>query len=140
VASYIFKNLNLSKNITSQAQFRNCIDLGTISIVLTLFGLYTITVFILKSYFHLLNFCCIICLLTYYCFFLLFGLGSLGLSVIIQNIYIISPVLLVVGLEYLTKYEDFIKIKLEKKKISNEHLTMVLHYCICSCKKFVYFL
>ncbi len=82
-------------------------DLGTISIVLTLFGLFAITVFILKTKLHLLKFCCIICLLTYYCFFSFFGLGYLGLSVIMQKVYIISSVLLVLGLEYFTKYDDF---------------------------------
>ena len=92
-------------------------DLGTISIILTLFGLFTITVFILMSKLHLLKFCCIICLLTYYCFFSVFGLGYLGLSVIMQKVYIISSMLLVLGLEYFTKYEDFIPIKSGAHKI-----------------------
>jgi hypothetical protein len=92
-------------------------DLGTISIVLTLIGLFTITVFILKSKLHLLKFCCIICLLTYYCFFFLFGLGYLGLSIIMQKVYIISSMLLVLGLEYFTKYEDFIQIESGGQKI-----------------------
>jgi uncharacterized membrane protein len=86
-------------------------DLGTISIILTLVGLFTITVYILKSKLHLLKFCCIICLLTYYCFFYFFGFGYLGLSVIMQKVYIISSMLLVFGLEYFTKYEDFKQIK-----------------------------
>ena len=88
-------------------------DLGTISIILTLFGLFTITVFILKSKLHLLKFCCIICLLTFYCFFSLFGFGYLGLAVIMQKVYNISSMLLVLGLEYFTKYEDFKQIKSE---------------------------
>ena len=92
-------------------------DLGVISIILTLFGLFTITVFILKSKLHLLKFCCIICLLTYYCFFFFFGLGYLGLSVIMQKVYIVSSMLLVLGLEYFTKYEDFIQTKPEGQKI-----------------------
>ncbi|MES2850519.1 MAG: hypothetical protein V4685_15775 [Bacteroidota bacterium] len=92
-------------------------DLGVISIVLTLIGLFTITVLILKSKLHLLKFCCIICLLTYYCFFALFGLGYSGLSVIMQKVYIISSMLLVLGLEYFTKYEDFIQIKSGGQKI-----------------------
>ena len=92
-------------------------DLGVISIVLTLVGLFTITIFILKSKLHLLKFCCIICLLTYYCFFFFFGLGSLGLSVIMQKVYIISSMLLVLGLEYFTNYEDFIQIKSGGQKI-----------------------
>lgn len=86
-------------------------DLGTISIVLTLFGLFTITIFILKSKLHLLKFCCIICLLTFYGFFFLFGFGYLDLAVIMQKVYNISSMLLVLGLEYFTKHEDFIPIK-----------------------------
>ena len=92
-------------------------DLGVISIILTLFGLFIITVFILKSKLHLLKFCCIICLLTYYCFFSVFGLGYLGLSAVMQKVYIISSMLLVLGIEYFTKYEDFIQIKSGGQKI-----------------------
>ena len=88
-----------------------------ISIVLTLIGLLTITVFILKTKLHLLKFCCIICLLTYYCFFSLFGFGYLGLAAIMQKVYSISSMLLVLGLEYFTKYEDFKQIKWGGHKI-----------------------
>jgi hypothetical protein len=86
-------------------------DLGVVSIILTLIGLFTITVLIFKSKLHLLKFCCVICLLTYYCFFTVFGLGYLGLSVILQKVYIISSMLLVLGLEYFTKDEDYKRIK-----------------------------
>jgi len=86
-------------------------DVGVISIVLTLFGLFTITVFVLKSKLHLLKFCCIICLLTFYCFFGLFGFGYLGLAIIVQKVYVICSILLVLGLEYFTTYEDFVQIK-----------------------------
>lgn len=86
-------------------------DLGTISIIITLIGLFMITVFILKSKLHLLKFCCMICLLTFYCFFFLFGFGYLGLAVIMQKVYNISAMLLVLGLEYFTRYEDFIQFK-----------------------------
>ncbi|MFZ4056490.1 MAG: hypothetical protein ACOYKE_00055 [Ferruginibacter sp.] len=92
-------------------------DLGTISIILTLFGLFTITVFILKSKLHLLKFCCIFCLLTYYCFFALIGFGYLDLSFIMQKVYIVSSILLVLGLEYFTKYEDFIQINSGEQKL-----------------------
>ena len=92
-------------------------DLGTISIVLTLVGLFTITVFILKSKLHLLKFCCIICLLTYYCFFFLFGFNYLGLAVIMQKVFSISSILLVLGLEYFTKYEDFVQVGFGRQKI-----------------------
>ncbi len=86
-------------------------DLGTISIVLTLLGLFIITSFVLKSKLHVLKFCCIICLLAYYCFFLLYGFSYLGLAFIMQKVYSISSILLVLGLEYFTKYEDFVHIK-----------------------------
>lgn len=86
-------------------------DVGTISIVLTLLGLFTITVFVLKSKLHLLKICCILCLSTFYCFFFLFGFGYLGLAVILQKVYTMSSMLLVLGLEYFTKQEDFIQSK-----------------------------
>lgn len=86
-------------------------DVGVISILLTLLGLFTITVFILQSKLHLFKCCCIICLLTYYCFFTFFGFGYLGLAIIMQKVYVISSMLLVLGLEYFTKYEDLIQIK-----------------------------
>ena len=92
-------------------------DLGTISIILTLLGLFTITVFILKSKLHLLKFCCIICLLTFYCFFSLYGFGYLVLAIIMQKVYNTSSILLILGLEYFTKYEDFIQIKSGGQKI-----------------------
>ena len=91
-------------------------DVGVISIILTLIGLFTITVFILKSKLHLLKFCCIICLLTFYCFFFLFGFGYMGLAVMMQKVYIICSMLLVLGLEYFTKYEDLTLIKLGGQK------------------------
>ena len=92
-------------------------DLGTISIILTLAGLFTITVLILKSKLHLLKVYCIICLLTYYVFFSFYGLGYLELTAIMQKVYIICSMLLVLGLEYFTKNEDFIRIKSVVPKI-----------------------
>jgi len=92
-------------------------DVGVISIILTLIGLFAITVLVLKSKLHLLKFCCIICLLTYYCFFFLFGFGYLGSAVIMQKVYNISSILLILGLNYFTKNEDFIQIKPEGQKI-----------------------
>ena len=86
-------------------------DLGTISIILTLIGLFTITVFILKSKLHLLKFCCTNCLLTFYYTLYLYGSGDWGLLAIMQKVSFISSMLLVLGLEYFTKYEDFIQIK-----------------------------
>ncbi|WP_336518178.1 hypothetical protein [Pollutibacter soli] len=97
-------------------------DLGTISIVLTLTGLFVITVFILKTKLLLLKFCCIVCLLTYYCFFFLYGFGMLGPAVILQKVYIICSMLLVLGLEYFTRYEDFKPMKpVVQKELAADH-------------------
>lgn len=92
-------------------------DLGTLSIILTLFGLFTITVFILKSKLHLLKACCIICLLTYYSFFTVFGIGYMGMAVIMQKVYTVSSMLLVLALEYFTQPGDFVQIKPGVQKI-----------------------
>lgn len=93
-------------------------DVGTISIILTLIGLFMITIFILKSKLHFLKFCSIICLLTFYCFFALFGFGYLGWAVIMQKVYVLSSMLLILGLEYFTKYEDFMPTKSAEQKIN----------------------
>jgi len=109
----------LSSNILKFIGFMNILfifliatplhDFGTISIILTLVGLFTITVFILKSKLNFLKFFSIVCLLTFYCFFSLFGFGYMGLAVIMQKVYNLSSILLVLVLEYFTKYEDFIQ-------------------------------
>lgn len=91
-------------------------DLGTISIVLTLLGLFTITVFMLKSKLHFLKFCCILCLLTFYLFFFLYGFGYLAMAVVMQKVYNIGAMLLVIGLEYFTKANDFAPFKVEKRQ------------------------
>jgi len=83
-------------------------DFGTISIVLTLAGLFTITVFIFRTKLHLLKICCVICLLTYYVFFAFYGLGYLELTAKMQKVYILSSLLLIIILEYFSKTEDFI--------------------------------
>ncbi|HPI10452.1 MAG TPA: hypothetical protein PLK63_05410 [Catalimonadaceae bacterium] len=88
-------------------------DLGTISIVLTLLGLFTITGFILRSKRHLIKFFCIFCLLTYYVFFALFGFGYLDMAVIMQKVYNLSSMLLVLALEYFTRQEDFAQVNPE---------------------------
>ncbi|WET04370.1 hypothetical protein [Flavobacterium sp. YJ01] len=92
-------------------------DVGTISIVLTLIGLFIITILMLKSKLHFLKFFCIICLLTFYCFFILFGFGYLAWAIIMQKVYNASAILLVLGLEYFTKSEDFVQIKSTEQKL-----------------------
>ena len=79
----------------------------TISGTLSLIGLFYITVFILKTKLHLLKFFCIICLLTFYYTLYLFGSGNWGLLAIMQKISFICSMLLVLGIEYFTKKENF---------------------------------
>ena len=83
----------------------------TISSTLFLIGLFYITVFILKTKLHLFKFSCIICLLTFYFTLYLYGSGNWGLLAIMQKISFISSMLLVLGLEYYTKQDDFKQIK-----------------------------
>ncbi len=88
----------------------------TISSTLLMLGLFYITVFILKTKLHLLKFCCVICLLTFYYTLYLFGAGNWGLLAIMQKVSFISSMLLILGIEYFTKVEDFKQIKPRRQK------------------------
>ncbi len=79
----------------------------TVSSTLFLIGLVYITVFSLKTKLHFLKFSCIICLLLFYYTLFLFGCGDLCLLPIMQKVAFISSMVLVLGIEYLTKAEDF---------------------------------
>ncbi|PWT95163.1 MAG: hypothetical protein C5B52_18380 [Bacteroidetes bacterium] len=79
----------------------------TISTTLSLMGLFYITVFMFKTKLHLFKFCCILCLLTFYYTLFLFGSGNWGLLAIMQKVSFTSSMLLVLGIEYFTKPEDF---------------------------------
>jgi hypothetical protein len=79
----------------------------TISSTLSLVGLFYCTVFILKTKLHLLKLSCVICLLIFYFTLYLYGSGDWGLLAIMQKVSFISSMLLVLGMEYFTKVEDF---------------------------------
>lgn len=83
-----------------------------ISSTLFLIGLFYITVFILKTKLHFLKFASVIFLLTFYYTLFLYGSGNWGLLAIMQKVSFIGSMLLVLGLEYFTKQEDFKQIKL----------------------------
>lgn len=83
----------------------------TISSTLSLIGLFYITVFIFKTKLHFFKFFCVICLLTFYYTLFLYGSGNWGLLAVMQKISFIGSMLLVLGLEYFTKREDFKQIK-----------------------------
>ena len=62
---------------------------------------------------------CIICLLTFYYTLYLYGTGNWGLLAIMQKVSFIGSILLVLGLEYFTKQEDFKQGKLSEMKATN---------------------
>lgn len=92
-------------------------DIGVLSIILTLMGLFTITIFIFKTKLYLLKYACIFCLLTYYVFFSFYGFGFLSLAAIMQKVFSISSILLVLGIEYFTKGEDYIKVTFNGREL-----------------------
>lgn len=79
----------------------------TISSTLFLIGLFYITVFIMKTKLLFFKIACIVCLLIFYYTLYLYGSGNWALLAIMQKVTFISSMLLVLGLEYFTKREDF---------------------------------
>ncbi len=88
----------------------------TIASTLFLVSLFYITVFILKSRLHLFKFLCIICLLIFYYTLYLYGSGNWDWLPVMQKITFFSSILLILGLEYFTKKEDFESIQPAKSK------------------------
>jgi hypothetical protein len=89
-----------------------------LNIAITLFWtcIVVITVFILKTRLHLFIFLCVICLLIFYYSLYLWGTNDWDLLPIIQKVNLINTALLVLGLEYFTKQEDFAHIKPSRHK------------------------
>jgi len=75
-----------------------------------------ITVLIFKTKLHFFKFFCVICLLIFYYSLFLWGTNDWELLPIIQKVNFFSSTLLILGLEYFTKQEDFAHIKLQGKK------------------------
>lgn len=90
-----------------------------LSSTLFLIGLFYITVYILKTKLHLFKFACVICLLIFYFSLYLYGSRNWDLLAIMQKVTSICSMLLVLGLEYFTRQEDFNPIKLAEQKIKN---------------------
>jgi hypothetical protein len=80
--------------------------------------LVVITVFILKTRLHLFKFFCIICLLIFYYSVYLWGTNDWSLLPIMQKVNFISSTLLILGLEYFTKQEDFAHIKPRRPQLA----------------------
>jgi len=83
--------------------------------------LIIITVFIFKTKLHLFKFFCIISLTAFYYSVYLWGTNNWNLLPIMQKVNFASSTLLILGLEYFTKPEDFahIKNRTRKKLIAN---------------------
>ena len=75
-----------------------------------------ITVFIIKTKLHLFKFLCVACLLIFYYSLYLWGTNDWDLLPIAQKINFINSTLLILGLEYFTKQEDFAHIKPGRRK------------------------
>jgi hypothetical protein len=82
-----------------------------ISITLFWTCIVVITVFILKTSLHLFKFLCIISLVVFYYSIYLWGISDWSLLPIMQKVNFVSSTLLILGLEYFTKQEDFAHIK-----------------------------
>ncbi len=84
-----------------------------LNISITLFWtcMVVITVFILKTRLHLFKFLCVVCLLIFYYSLYLWGTNDWDLLPIVQKVNFINSTLLILGLEYFTKQEDFAHIK-----------------------------
>jgi hypothetical protein len=70
-----------------------------------------ITVFVMKTKLYLFKFLCVICLVIFYYSLYLWGTNNWGLLPIMQKVNFINSTLLILGLEYFTKREDFAHIK-----------------------------
>jgi hypothetical protein len=84
-----------------------------LNISITLFWtcLFCITVFILKTRLHLFKFLCVVCLLIFYYSIFLWATNDWDLLPTMQKVNLINSTLLILGLEYFTKQEDFAHIK-----------------------------
>lgn len=89
-----------------------------LNISITLFWtcIVVITVFILKTRLQLFKVLCVICLLIFYYSLYLWGTNNWDLLPLIQKVNFINSTLLILGLEYFTKKEDFAHIKIKGKK------------------------
>ena len=89
----------------------------TISSFLFWTCIVVITVFVVKTRLHFFKIYCIICLIIFYYAVYIHASNNWDLLPIIQKVNTISAILLILGLEYFTKKEDFAHIKSRKPKV-----------------------
>jgi hypothetical protein len=88
----------------------------TISSTMFLIGIFYITVFVFKSRLHVFKFLCVACLLVFYTSLYLYGSGYYRKFLpVMQKITFAITIILIVGLRYFTKKEDFEQAKVVSK-------------------------
>ena len=87
-----------------------------ISSTMFLISIFYITIFVLKSRLHLFKFLCIFCLLVFYATLYLYGSGNFKFLPVMQKITFAVTIVLILGLEYFTKKEDFQDISVIQNK------------------------
>jgi len=89
-----------------------------LNISITLFWtcIIIVTIFILKTRLHLFKFFCEVCLLIFYYSIYLWAISNWDLLPTMQKVNFINSTLLILGLEYFTKQEDFDHIKRVRHK------------------------
>jgi hypothetical protein len=89
-----------------------------LNISITLFWtcIFVIMVFILKTRLHLFKFLCVVCLLFFYYSLFLWATNDWSVLPTMQKVNFINSILLILGLEYFTKQEDFAYIKTGRDK------------------------
>jgi hypothetical protein len=97
-----------------------------LNISITLFWtcIVIITVFILKTKLHLFKFFCVVCLVVFYYSIYLWATNDWDLLPTMQKVNFINSTLLILGLEYFTKQEDFAHIKTGKHKRRSTNSSM----------------
>ena len=93
----------------------------SITLFWTCFGF--VAGFILRSRLHLFKFLCIVCLLIFYYSIFLWATNEWDLLPVLQKVNFINSTLLILGLEYFTRKEDFAHIKPGRRRAGSEPLT-----------------
>ncbi len=90
-----------------------------ISITLFWTGILVTTIFILKTRLHVFKVLCVVCLLVFYYSIYAWATNDWDVLPTLQKVNFINSTLLILGLEYFTRQEDFAHIKQRSHKKMN---------------------
>lgn len=118
IAGYILKYVGLANILFTFLTVIPSLHDSMLIVSTTLFwtGIIVTTAIILKTKLSLFKFLCVISVLVFYYGVYLWGTSNWELLPGIQKVNFIAPTLLILGLEYFTKAEDFAHIKTRKAK------------------------